>query len=148
MIVAKDSASAAWQLQTSDLSKFNRDCNWGTDTVQKWTPEVLLFPTRYGTGTADAEQSPPNFVPPKGTVGSGTNNNCSIGLDSLGVFREKSLRNSECPLTISSRCIFAPVSTEISLVLMTSVRRILTQHVIESTVGAGRWAERSALVLG
>ena len=66
--VEADSTSAAWQLQTFDLSKFNRDCDGGTITVQKWTPEVLLFPTRYGTGTADAEQSPPIFVRVKGTV--------------------------------------------------------------------------------
>ena len=46
---------------------------------------------------------------------------------------EKRLRNSECPLTTSSRCIFAPISIENRIVLMTSVRRILTQPVILST---------------
>ena len=54
--VEADSTSAAWQLQTFDLSKFNRDCNCGTSTVQKWTPEVC------------PRRRPPNFVRPMGTV--------------------------------------------------------------------------------
>ena len=56
-------------------------------------------------------------------------------MDSRGPWgMEKLLRNLECPLTTSSRCIFAPVSSEISLVLMTSVRRILTQPVSAVTL--------------
>ena len=45
---------------------------------------------------------------------------------------DKLLRNSEGPLTTSSSCIFAGISIEISLVLMTSVRRILTQQLVKS----------------
>ena len=47
--------------------------------------------------------------------------------------KENSLRNPSGPLTASDSCIFAGISIEISVVLMTSVKGILTQPVIKNT---------------